>query len=75
MGIDNAGDRSDVVQNLCGGGVVEVAVGAGDTDVDRSGLAEVEYLVDDVGGLEEEGHLGKPLRQFAAQIGHVSCGR
>ena len=30
------------------------AVGAGHSHVDRRGLPEVEYLVDDVGGLEEE---------------------
>jgi len=44
------------------------AIRAGHANVDRRGLAEVQDLVNDVGGLEEKLQLRESFGQFAPQI-------
>ena len=46
-----------------------VLIRPGDPHIDGRGLAEIQHLIDDIGGLKEELQLGEMRRQRPAQLG------
>ena len=62
------GHAVEILRELGRDGVGRFVVVTRNADIDRGRLAEVEHLVDDIGRLEEEIELRKPLRQFASEI-------
>ena len=76
MGIDDSRHALQIVRQLGGQRIGLVAVRSRYADVDRRRLAEIQHLIDDIGGLEEELQLGKALRQLAPQPrSQVRCRR
>ena len=72
--VGGAGDTRDLLADLPRDLVIAGRVAADHLHVDGRGQAEVQNLVGDVGGFEEERHVGKPLVQALAQLIGVSRG-
>ncbi len=72
--IGDTGDGAHAAQQLHRIGEVLVAVGAGNLEVERRGLTEVQDLADDVGGQEGELRAGEEPRQLLAQRADIIGG-
>ena len=70
MGVDHPADGLNIMGELGGKGIGFPVIGTGNADIDGGRLAEVQNLVDDVGGLEKELQQGEAPRQIASHLCH-----
>ncbi len=75
VNVGRAGDARNPVRELLGNLVVGVGVSPDHLQIDGRGKAEVQNLGGDIGRLEEEGHVGKPLAEAFAEQHLVIAGR
>src|ERR1700719_525379 len=74
MRIDYTGDALQIARKRRRQPVGVILIGSRYPDIDRRRLAEVQYLIDDIGRLEEELQRGETLGKVAPEPRHQRCG-